>query len=209
MTLSAPTFTCTDRMGRIILLGMEEIFGCNEISSVFDQAALAKFDEPGLPRNRELDFSFEMLPQLQTFLEQTYGMSAGRGLAIRSGRASFRHLLREFGDEMGLTDQEYRFLSLPARLKFSNQALAALINQQTGQHVEFGMDDLYLHWTIMCDPANGEMHNQRSTCHLTFGLLQEMLSWTSAGKIYQMEETHCIECGDPCCKIRIRKNPIN
>jgi predicted hydrocarbon binding protein len=209
MTLSAPTFTCPDRMGQIILMGIEEIIGRNEISSVFNQAALAEFDEPGFPRKRVLDFSFEMLPRVQSCLEQTYGMSAGRGLAIRSGRACFRHLLREFGAEMGLTDLEYRLLSLPARIKFSNQALAALINQQTGQRVEFGMDDQYLHWTIERSPINGEMRNEKSICHLTYGILQETLSWTSGGKIYQVEETHCIERGDPCCKIQIRKNPIN
>jgi len=209
MNLSAPTFTCTDRMGRIILSGMEEIFGSNEISSVFTQAPLAKFDEPGMSRQMELDLSFERLPQLQSSLEKTYGLTAGRGLAIRSGRACFKHLLREFGTEMGLTDLEYRLLSLPARLKFSNQALAALLNQQTGQHVAFEMDDQYLHWTIERIPANGKMRNQKSTCHLIFGLLQEMLSWTSGGKIYQMEETHCIELGDPCCKIQIKKNPIS
>ena len=209
MTLSSPTFTCTDRMGRIILSGMEEIFGCREIASVFDQAALSKFGETGMPSKRELDLSFEMLPQLQTLLEQTYGMPAGRGLAVRSGRACFRHLLREFGAEMGLTDLEFRLLSLPARLKFSNQALAKLLNQQTDQHVDFEMDEQYLHWTIERSPKSRQMHNQKSTCHLIFGLLQEMLSWTSGGKIYQMEETHCIERGDPCCKIRIRKNPIS
>jgi len=209
MDLSAPAFTSKDRMGRIILLGMEEIFSCNEISSVFDQPTLVDDITPYLQGKRELVLSFEMLPQLQISLEQIYGISAGRGLAIRSGRAIFRHLLREFGAEMGLTDLKFRLLSLPARLKFSNQALVTLINRQDGQHVKFGMDDQYLHWTIERSPVNEEIRNEKSTCHFIFGFLQEMLSWTSGGKIYQMEETDCIERGDPCCRIRIRKIPIS
>ncbi len=166
MNLSAPTFACTDRMGRIILSGMEEILGCQEITSVFNQAPLAKFDGSGLPRQQELDLTFERLPQLQASLEIKYGLSAGRGLAIRSGRACFRHLLREFGNEMGLTNLEFRLLSLPARLKVSNQALAALLNRQPGMHMEFEMDEQYLHWTIASNPETGERHIWRSTCHL-------------------------------------------
>ena len=208
MTLSAPTFTCTNRMGRVILSGMEEIIGHNEISSVFNQSAPAEIVETDMVLKQDLDFSFEMLPEMQATLEQTYGIPAGRGLAIRSGRACFRYILREFGTEMGLTDFEYRLLSLPARLLFCNQSLAALINQQTGQRVEFRMDDLYLHWTIERNPVKEGVLNEKSACHLTIGLLQEMLFWTSGGKIYQIEETRCIERGDPCCKIQIRKTPI-
>jgi predicted hydrocarbon binding protein len=209
MNLSAPIYSCTDRMGRIILLGMEEIIGRDEVFSVFTQAALTQVAEPDLPYKGGLDFSFQMLPQLQASLEKTYGISAGRGLAIRSGRACFRHLLREFGAEMGLTDLEFRLLSLPDRLKFSIRAMAALINQHTGLHAAFEMDDNCLYWTIERSPTNRANHNDKSVCHLIFGLLQETLSWTSGGKIYQMDEANCIERSDPCCKIRIRKNPIN
>lgn len=209
MNVSVPTFTCSDRMGRIILSGMEEIFSSNEISSILNHTTLTKFDQSGQPINRELDLSFERLPQLQASLENIYGLSAGRGLAIRSGRACFRHLLREFGAEMGLMDLEFRLLSLPNRLKFCNQAMATLINQHTGLHAIFEMDDNYLNWTIERNPNNGTIGNDKSVCHLIFGLLQESLAWISGGKIYQMEEENCIERNDPCCKIQIRKNPIS
>lgn len=209
MNLSAPTFTCTDRMGRIILSGMEEIFGYHEISTVFNQATLTKIDGSGIPRQQELDLSFERLPQLQASLEKTYGLSAGRGLAIRSGRACFKHLVRDFGNEMGLMNLEFRLLSLPNRLKFINEALAELINKHTGLYAAFEMDDRYMYWTIEHNPTNEANHNDKSVCHLIFGLLQETLSWTSGGKIFQMEEIICIEHGDPCCKIRIRKKSIS
>ena len=209
MTLSAPTFTCTDRMGRVILSGMEEIIGRDEIFSILKQSATAEIVKTDMILKRDLDFSFKMLPELQANIEKIYGISAGRGLAIRSGRACFRYILREFGAELGLTNLEYRLLSLPARLKFSNQSLAALINKHSGQRVEFGMDDQYLRWTIERNPAKASVHNEKSACYLIFGLLQEMLSWTSGGKIYKMEQTHCTERGDKCCEIQISKTPIN
>jgi predicted hydrocarbon binding protein len=196
-------------MGRIILSGMEEIFSCNEISSILNLSTLTKFDKSGQPVKQELDLSFERLPQLQASLENIYGLSAGRGLAIRFGRACFRHLLRDFGAEMGLMDLKFRLLSLPDRLKFCNQAMATLINQHTGLHVIFEMDDNFLDWKIERNPVNGTIRNEKSVCHLIFGLLQESLAWISGGKVYQMEEENCIERNDPCCKIRIRKNPIS
>jgi predicted hydrocarbon binding protein len=209
MNLSAPANASTDRMGRIILLGMEEIIGSIEFDAVINQAARSEGLEPDLPNTRKLDFSFEMLPQLQACLEQAYGLPAGRGLAIRSGRACFRHILREFGAEMGLTGLEYRLLSLPNRIKVSALALAELFNRHTGLHVDFGMDDDHIHWIIQGEPVNGGKCNGKSTCHLTFGLLQEALAWSSGGKIYRMEETRCTARGDPCCTIQVWKNPIS
>lgn len=196
-------------MGRIILLGMEEIIGSNDFHAVLHQAALAEQPGTGLPHGHKPDFSFRMLPGLQACLEQAYGLPAGRGLAIRSGRACFRHILREFGAEMGLTGLEFRLLSLPRRIKVSSQALAELLNRYTNLQVDFGMDEDHIHWVIQEEPVHSGKSMGRSPCHLTFGLLQEALSWTSAGKIYPMEETRCVVRGDPCCHIQIGKNPIS
>lgn len=209
MNSSAPTFNCTNRMGRIILLGMEEIIGHNQVCTVLNQASLAEVIQPDPPCNPEVDFSFDKIPQLQATLENVYGLAAGRGLAVRSGRACFKHILREFGAEMGLMGLDYRLLSLPTRLKVGSQSLAALFNRQTGQHVELALDDEYIHWNIEPCLVCGEKRTETSACQLTIGLLQEAMYWVGAGKIFQVEETLCIARGDPQCTLRVRKNPIN
>jgi len=188
---------------------MEEIFSNNEIFSIFNETTQPESKETGILHQQELDLSFETLPQVQASLERNYGLSAGRGLAIRSGRSCFKHLLREYGHEMGLKDLEFRLLSLPNRLLFSGKALDALINHHTDVHTTFKMDDNYMLWTIDYHRVNGTIHNSKSVCHLVFGILQEELSWVSGGKIYRLEETHCIESNDPCCKIRIMNKPIS
>jgi predicted hydrocarbon binding protein len=46
-------------------------------------------------------------------------------------------------------------------------------------------------------------------CHLAVGLLQESLYWVSGGKIFNVQETHCIARGDPACTIAIGMTPIS
>jgi len=54
---------------------------------------------------------------------------------------------------------------------------------------------------------------QRTTsgpcCHLTVGILQEMLYWLSGGKSFVVEEIACIAVGDTACTIRIDSKPLD
>jgi predicted hydrocarbon binding protein len=44
---------------------------------------------------------------------------------------------------------------------------------------------------------------------MAVGLLQESLYWLSGGKIFNVEETHCIARGDKACTIVIDRTPIS
>jgi len=68
---------------------------------------------------------------MQAALRSQYGPLSARGLALRSGRESFKYGLREYGQQAGLLDTKYRLLPTQAKLKTGFYWLARLI-EETG-----------------------------------------------------------------------------
>ncbi len=214
---SQPTYYYPNRMGRILLLAMEEILGQSGVNAVLNLAHLPAYIHNYPPHNRDMEFPFETISHLQAALEEAYGPRSGRGVAQRIGRASFKYGLREFGPELGLTDLAFRLLPLPAKLKAGSEAMATLFNSCTDQRVRIERDETFIYWHIERCPLCWERHAQEGTghafsgpcCNLAVGLLQEALYWLSAGKYFEVTEEKCIACGDSACTILINQTPMS
>ncbi len=215
--ISAKVYYYPNRMGRILLLAMEEILGRSGVNAVLNLAGLSSYINNYPPYNQDLAFSFDAIGHLQSALESAYGPRSGRGLAQRVGRASFKYGLREFGPELGLTDLAFRLLPLPGKLKGGLAAFAALFNDFTDQRVRLEPDEENIYWHIdRCPLCWGRPIQETTTisqfggpcCHLAVGLLQEALYWLSAGKYFKVEEQKCIACGDSTCTIVINQTPM-
>ena len=145
---SKPTYFYPNRMGRILLLAMEEILGHSGVNAILNLVNLPDYINNYPPYNQDFNFSFEHISLLQVGLENAYGPRAGRGLAVRVGRASFKYGLREFGPELGLTDLAFRLLPLPTKLRTGSEAFAALFNNYTDQRVRLERDEKVIYWHI-------------------------------------------------------------
>jgi predicted hydrocarbon binding protein len=198
-----------NRMGRVVLLAMEEILGYGGVNAVLNLAHLPVYINDYPPYNQDLGFPFTHISHLQTGLESAYGPRAGRGLAMRVGRTCLKYGLREFGPELGLTDLAFRLLPLQTKLKAGSEAFATLFNKYTDQQVRLEWDDKYLFWHIERCPLCWERQSEGACCHLAVGLLQEALFWVSGGKYFEVEEKKCIACGDSACTIQIDRTPLS
>jgi len=203
------TFFYPQRMGRIILQGMEEIIGRNGVHAVLNLASLSEYIENYPPAVSDRTLPFKLVSDLHIALEQAYGPRGGRGLALRIGRAAFAYGLREYGSQLGLTEMAFRLLPLPTKLRVGAKSFAELFNRHTDQVVRLEETDTHLLWHIERCPLCWERHSEEPVCHLAVGLLQESLYWLSGGKIFNVEETHCIARGDSACIIAIEKTPIS
>lgn len=197
-----------NRMGRIILLSMEEVMGRNGVNALLKLAS-----QPSLIGNYPADdtrlaFPFSTLSGLGETLELIYGPHGGRGLALRVGRASFNHGIRQYGTQLGLTEMAFRLLPLPAKLSAGAKALAELFNTFTDQRVEIEVDGRHILWRIERCPVCWERQASEPVCHLAVGLLQEALYWLSGGKIFHVEEQTCLAAGDSACTIVIDQHPM-
>lgn len=186
--------------GNTLLQGLEEILGEEQVQSLLE----GHFPAVGrVARKGTCLETSEFGGLLQASLEKKYGTMAGRGLAVRSGRASFKYVLRKFNSQLGFTDLEFRLLPVITRMKSAGQSLAMLASELVGQKVCCESSDEYLTWRF--EPTAG---HEKTACHLMMGLLQEAISWINGGKFYQVEEICCLGKGDTSCAIRIRKKPI-
>lgn len=191
-----------------MLLALEEIIGRHGVNALLNLASLTGYINNYPPHNQDLRVPFEDISRIQSVLEEAYGPRGGRGLALRTGRASFSYGLREFGPELGLTDLAFRLLPLPVKLKVGSQALAGLFNQFTDQRVRLEIDEENIFWHIERCPLCWQRQTADPACHLAVGLLQETLYWVSGGKFFSVEETQCIARGDETCTIVIDQNPL-
>jgi predicted hydrocarbon binding protein len=208
MSKPAKSYFYPNAMGRIVLLAMEEILGRTEVNAVLNLASLSEYINHYPLHNQDLYFPFEHISRMQSALEDEYGPRGGRGLALRSGRACFKYGLREFGQELGLTDLAFRLLPLPTKLKVGSEAIAGLFNHFSDQRVRLEIDDKNIIWHIERCPLCWQRHTSDPVCYLAVGLLQEALYWVSGGKFFNVEETQCIACGDETCTIVVDQNPM-
>jgi predicted hydrocarbon binding protein len=204
---AAPTYFYPDRMGRIVMEGMQEILGKAGLEALFVSTRLA--NPINFPEHQPHDLSFEHIGLLQTGLETVYGTRAGRGLATRIGRAAFKYGLREFGPELGLTEMGFRLLPLSKKLMIGSETLAGLFNNSTDQKVKLERDKLHIYWKIERCPLCWERQAAGPACQMAVGLLQEALYWVSGGKSFEVMEEKCIACGDTTCTIVINQTPLS
>lgn len=206
--MTATQFDSPDRMGKILLQAMEEILGRNGLNALLNLASLPDLSDRVSQHEYNQPLSFEAIGSLHTALEQFYGPHGGRGVALRIGRACFQHGLREFGDSCSLTDLSFRLLPLSTRFVRSVSMLATLFNQHSQQQIRLEDQENALLWHIERCPLCWQRSTESPACQMAVGLLQELLYWVSGGKLYHVEETACIACGDSACTIRIAKTPL-
>jgi predicted hydrocarbon binding protein len=200
-------FYYPNKMGRIILLAMEEILGRNGINAVLNHKNLQTWINNYPPNNLDLAFPFSDLSQIQIGLEEIYGPRGGQGLSLRIGQASFKYGLREFGPMLGITDMAFRLLPLPTKMSSGADIFANTFNKFTDQRVRVEDTEDQIFWHIERCPVCWERETDRPCCNLAVGILQEALYWISGGKFFNIEETACIAQGDPTCTIIIDKPP--
>jgi len=130
-------------------------------------------------------------------------------LALRTGRASFKYGLKEYGSMLGLTEVAFRLLPLTTKLRVGARSFAELFNKHTDQRVRVEETDNTIFWHIERCPLCWERKEDEPICHLAVGLLQEALYWLSGGKVFNVEETACIARGDSNCTILVYKTPLS
>lgn len=201
--LDLKSYHYPNKMGRIILLAMEEILGRNGINAILNHTNLSHWINDYPPNNMDMGFPFEDVSHLQVGMEQIYGPRGGQGLALRVGQACFKYGLREFGQMLGITDMAFRLLPLPTKMNSGADIFANTFNTLTDQRVRIQHTEQKILWHIDRCPVCWQRNTDRPCCNMAVGLLQEALYWISGGKFFNVEEIACIAQGDPACTIVI------
>jgi predicted hydrocarbon binding protein len=209
MTDISPTdLLYPNKMGWIVLSAMEEVLGQSGINAVLNHSKQSHLIHHFPPNTLDREFEFTGISKMMAAMEEIYGQLGGRGLALRSGRASFKNALREYGPELGITDLAFRLLPLQTKIRDGSLIFANTINQASFQRILVEEDEQQLYIHIEHCPVCWQRHADAPVCHLIVGIFQDALYWVSGGKFFHVEETLCIARGDPTCTICIDRNPI-
>jgi predicted hydrocarbon binding protein len=197
-----------NKMGRIVLLALEEVVGSESMDTVLTMARMQDRLEQYPPNNFAMGFSFDELARMQQALEELYGVRSGRGLARKVGSACFRIGARDLRPALGVADLVFRILPLRIRLKVGFEVLAHIFGQFSDHTVRLEEDERYFRWVAeRCGVCWGR-RSESPCCHLSVGLLEEVLYWLSSVDSFYIEEVSCVAAGDPNCTILVGKSPL-
>ncbi len=118
---TSETFYYPNRMGRIVLLSMEEVMGRNGVNAILKLSSLSSLMDAYPDDTTKLAFPFKTISNLTDTLEQAYGPHGGRGLALRIGRACFHYGVPQYGTQLGLTKMAFRPFAAPDKSKCGRQ----------------------------------------------------------------------------------------
>jgi hypothetical protein len=197
-----------NKMGRILLISMEEVMGRNGLNALLNLTNMREWIQELPPDNLEKAFDFAYISNLNRGLEEVYGPRGGRGLALRGGRAIFSRGLKQFGALAGVGDLAFKVLPLGTKLKIGVPAVARIFTQFSDQNSRVvDQGDHFLYYIDQCSMC-WERKTDRAICYIAVGILQEALRWVSGGLEFRIEEIECIAMGAESCVFRIDKEPI-
>jgi predicted hydrocarbon binding protein len=203
------SFRYPNKLGRIVLLSFEEVLGHNGLTAVLNVGGLHHLINNYPPNNLDPGFRFDDLSALHLSLEELYGPRGGRGVAARAGRICFKHGLREFGPDLGISDLAFRLLPLNMKLKVGADSFACTLNRFTQHALRFEEGPEAYTLRVERCPVCWGRRAEAPCCHLTAGILQESLFWVSGGRNFMVEEVACCATGHPSCLYRIDRQPLD
>jgi predicted hydrocarbon binding protein len=208
MTHQKPNSDIRDKMGTILFKAMEETIGREDLIAALRRVNKNQPEGSITKNSKNHSLQFTDISEVHAALEKIYGLRGSQGLALRSGRACFKYGLREFGDQWGFTDIDFRLLPLNIKIITAAEQFAASLSEVTYKQVEVEEDSNNFLFHIKGCPICWGRHSKTAICHMTIGLLQEALYWISGGKHFHIEETDCIAKGDLRCTLVIQKQPL-
>ncbi|MEJ5240755.1 MAG: V4R domain-containing protein [Anaerolineales bacterium] len=193
------TISGANALARSFWMALEEILGQEQVRKV-GESPLQLFD--GHP------FSLAQLAALQGALEGIYGIPAGRGVALRSGRAWVKYGLRFFYEELGWNRSEFRLLPRNLRIERGLESLASWMNGYFTERFDVRRIPEGWIWRICGSPDNTEKVENVPGCYWMIGVLEEVLHRLGDGKIFLVREISCRACGAASCLFEIPARPL-
>jgi len=199
----------TNKLALNMLEALEEFIGKNGLNAILNLANLPELIDNYPPDNLSKEFDFADVSAINQAIEEMYGLRGGRGLALKSGRATFDNALRNFGALAGAGDLAFKELPLQAKLRIGIPTLARIFTHVSDQYSTVDEVDEYFIYNIQrCPICWGRSELDKPVCFNTVGLLQEALKWISGGSEFRVNESKCVAVGDEVCEFVIPKTPI-
>jgi hypothetical protein len=197
MNFAPDSFVPSKDAQKVLLEGFKEIVGPHSARELFSRSCRSSAESTATS-----------LDELQRLLVDQFGPLGGCGVALRSGRAAFRHGLRKWGTDAGITSIDYRLLPLNRRIFTGLERLAAILTERCGLQVSTSQDEQHWYWRV--DPyLNTGLQPTCPACYMVIGVLQEFMAWAAGGRSYPVREVSCHCTGADACLFQIEKKALD
>jgi hypothetical protein len=206
--MDEPGYTFPNKMGRIVLLALEEVMGRNGLNAVLNLARLPHLSGNYPPPDFKPGVSFDEMSRLLGSIDEMYGPRGGRMLHLRAGRACFSFGVKDLGGLLGLADVAFRVVPLEVRMRVGIEVLAEIMNRYSDQQIRLAAEEENFLWVTEHCGVCWERTTTYPACAMMVGLLQEAMYWVSGGRRFDVQETTCLAMGDETCTIALSKVPL-
>lgn len=198
-------FYYPNTFARAILLAVYDVMGRYGFSALEQQAQTAL---PIPPDTLERAYDFAVLSAMGIGLEALYGKKGAFGIAKRVGMVAFVLGFKDFGALKGLGSRHARALPTRTQVALGLSALAGVFSHFSDQTSTVQEEDDAFFFITAHSPFAYGRTNDRPTCAILSGMLEECLRWATNGYTFYIRETHCRACGEETCVFRIHKTAL-
>ncbi len=197
-----------NKLGYVTLLSLVDVMGKNGVNALLNLANLRSWTNSYPSDTLEKHVDFADYSAINGALDDMYGPRGARGLALRSGRATFENVLKGMGVFHGVGDFAFKILPAQSKLKIGLGMVARFLSQISDQKITVvEKPDHFIYTIEHCSVCWGR-HTEAPTCNIAVGMLQSSLKWISGGSEFNVVETECVAVGDKVCAFTIDKNPL-
>lgn len=203
--------------GRLLIEGAQDYLGSDNLMVVL-QDFLAPRNDGGDGREHSFVCGCQDSPTLPSAeiekfalaIKSLYGKQAGRGLMVRIGRSTFQQIIKHYGKDSRLLNQEFNVLPVSIRLPVGLERLAGVFTQHFRQPVEVHEQGSAWLWSVEHPQQPHDSHATNDPdCYLMVGVLQEFMTWASGGRFHRVVEEQCCISGSRTCVFRIDKKALD
>ena len=197
-----------EKLWRLIISGIQEIIGVDQLDVIMKNPELAHLMSVKQAAPLMSDIGRNDLVYIRNSLQQHYGKVSGLGITCRAGQSLFPHFLREFGDELGMSQNSFKLLPTHTKIFNGLQAFADFFSQSMKSTINISQDQKNWYWEIRDCPWCRETTSDMQVCYFPVGIIQSFTSWASGGRYYSVSEIECHAAGQEICIIAVDKVPL-
>lgn len=201
--------TTSNKVSQLVFSGLREIIGTNELAKIVSRIVQREKETSQKVIHEIPNLPDSGLGEMQTILENQFGQKELQGLMVRSGRASCKFFVKEYGSSMNVTSMEYRLLPSKKRIMTGLQAAAKQWSELFTAKISVVDQGDSWFWQETELKMEKSSDKVSQNCYFTIGLLQEYLSWMSGGKVFSVKKCDLLGQEQVISSLKINKQPID
>ena len=191
----------------VAFITVREVVGQGGINTLLRRAGLEDYEgRTELKKGEQVTFGH--IGRLTQAMIDLYGLRGATAILRRAGRVQFRTWREAYPKAIGTARVALRALPVLTRLRLVLNSVSLAAGQIAHVECHISQDDDYIFFEACQCPYCSTLQAESPLCETAVGALEELATWVSNGKRFEVQEVSCRAMGDPACRFAILKKPL-